>query len=135
MTTQEERIKILNMLQEGVINADQAAKLLEALSSVGSVQKSAPAGPAAISDTTKAPRPGKFFRVRVTDTDSGKTRVNIRLPIGLVGAGLKMGMKFSPEIEGIDPGMLTDFLESGEIGQIVDVFDEEDGEHVEVFIE
>ncbi len=135
MTTQEERIKILTMLQEGVINADQAARLLEALSSAGSVQKSAPAGPAAISDTAKAPRLGKFFRVRVTDTDSGKTRVNIRLPIGLVGAGLKMGMKFSPEIEGIDPGTLTDFLESGEIGQIVDVFDEEDGEHVEVFIE
>jgi len=27
------------------------------------------------------------------------------------------------------------FLTNGEIGQIVDVFDEEDGEHVEVFIE
>jgi hypothetical protein len=30
---------------------------------------------------------------------------------------------------------LINFAESGEIGQIVDVVDEEDGEHVEVFIE
>lgn len=136
MTTQEERIKILSMLQEGVINAEQAAKLLEALGSTGSESKT-PVNPTIPSYDRGGGgyRSGKFFRVRVTDTDTGKTRVNVRLPIGLVGAGLKMGMKFAPEVEGIDPGIITEFLESGEIGQIVDVFDEEDGEHVEVFIE
>ena len=134
MTSPEERIKILSMLQDGVINADQAAKLLEALGSTSAETKS-PASPPAYERSGGSGRPGKFFRVRVTDTDTGKTRVNVRLPVGLVGAGLKMGMKFSPEIEGIDPGVINDFLESGEIGQIVDVFDEEDGEHVEVFIE
>ncbi|MDX9851258.1 MAG: hypothetical protein RBT01_12165 [Anaerolineaceae bacterium] len=136
MTTQEERIKILSMLQDGVINAEQAAKLLEALGSIGGETKSVTASPSTPGyDRGGGFRPGKFFRVRVTDTDTGKTRVNVRLPIGLVGAGIKMGMKFSPEIEGMDPNVLTDFLASGEIGQIVDVFDEEDGEHVEVFIE
>ncbi|HSM23784.1 MAG TPA: hypothetical protein VK856_02875 [Anaerolineaceae bacterium] len=133
MTSPEERIKILSMLQDGVINADQAAKLLEALGSTGSESKSPPTPPSV--ERPGGGRSGKFFRVRVTDTDTGKTRVNVRLPVGLVGAGLKMGMKFSPEIEGIDPNIINEFLESGEIGQIVDVFDEEDGEHVEVFIE
>ncbi len=135
MTTQEERIKILSMLQEGVINAEQAAKLLEALGSTGAESKTSVTPPIPSNDRGGGYRSGKFFRVRVTDTDTGKTRVNVRLPIGLVGAGLKMGMKFAPEVEGIDPGIITEFLESGEIGQIVDVFDEEDGEHVEVFIE
>jgi hypothetical protein len=133
MTSPEERIKILSMLQDGVINADQAAKLLEALGSTSSEPKSPPSPPSV--ERIGGGRPGKFFRVRVTDTDTGKTRVNVRLPVGLVGAGLKMGMKFSPEIEGIDPNIINEFLESGEIGQIVDVFDEEDGERVEVFIE
>jgi hypothetical protein len=133
MTSPEERIKILSMLQDGVINADQAAKLLEALGSTSSEPKSPPSPPSV--ERTGGGRPGKFFRVRVTDTDTGKTRVNVRLPVGLVGAGIKMGMKFSPEIEGIDPNVINEFLESGEIGQIVDVFDEEDGERVEVFIE
>lgn len=135
MTTQEERIKILSMLQEGVINAEQAAKLLEALGSVGSESKTPTSPPSPSYERGGGYRSGKFFRVRVTDTDTGKTRVNVRLPIGLVGAGLKMGMKFAPEIEGINPEELTEMLSSGEIGQIVDVFDEEDGEHVEVFIE
>ena len=135
MTTQEERIKILSMLQEGVINAEQAAKLLEALGSVGSESKTPASPPSPSYERGGGYRSGKFFRVRVTDTDTGKTRVNVRLPIGLVGAGLKMGMKFAPEIEGINPEELSEMLSSGEIGQIVDVFDEEDGEHVEVFIE
>lgn len=132
MATNEERLKILSMLQDGVINADQAAKLLESLTEVSTEQKTPFQK---VDESSSNKRGGKFFRVRVTDTDSGKTRVNIRLPIGLVGAGLKMGMKFSPEIEGIDPEVLKTFLTSGEIGQIVDVFDDEDGEHVEVFIE
>ena len=135
MTSNEERLKILQMLQDGTINADQAAQLLETLGQTGrkSAQGMPPMPP-------MPPRPagaggGRYFRVRVTDTDSGKTRVNVRLPLGLVGAGLKMGMKFAPEIEGMDVEMLQEFLESGELGQIVDVFDDEDGEHVEVFIE
>ena len=135
MTSNEERLKILQMLQDGTINADQAAQLLETLGQTGrkSAQGMPPMPP-------MPPRPagaggGRYFRVRVTDTDSGRTRVNVRLPFGLVGAGLKMGMKFAPEIEGMDVEMLQEFLESGELGQIVDVFDDEDGEHVEVFIE
>lgn len=132
MATNEERLKILSMLQDGVINAEEAARLLQSLSDDNTDSKS---GPTRSHENADMPRSGKYFRVRVTDTDSGKTRVNIRLPIGLVGAGLKMGMKFSPEIEGIDANVLQEFLSNGAIGQIVDVFDDEDGEHVEVFIE
>lgn len=132
MATNEERLKILSMLQDGIISADQAAKLLESLSEENVSPKSSPDRGY---ESNQSSRGGKFFRVRVTDTDSGKTRVNIRLPIGLVGAGLKMGMKFSPDIEGIDAETLQDFLNTGEVGKIVDVFDDDDGEHVEVFIE
>jgi hypothetical protein len=80
-------------------------------------------------------RDNRWLRVRVTDTNSGKTRVNVRLPIGMVSAGVKMGMRFAPNVEGMDPEQLMEFIQSGEIGQIVDVYDDEDGEHVEVFIE
>jgi hypothetical protein len=132
MATNEEKMKILSMLQDGIINADQAAQLLDALSSSdeGSKTQSNPGY-----EATGQKKTGKFFRVRVTDTESGKTRVNVRLPVGMVGAGLKMGMKFSPEIEGLDKDELKSFLESGEVGKIVDVYDDDDGEHVEVYIE
>jgi hypothetical protein len=132
MATNEEKMKILSMLQDGIINADQAAQLLDALSSSNEGSKTQSNSGY---EATGQKKTGKFFRVRVTDTESGKTRVNVRLPVGMVGAGLKMGMKFSPEIEGLDKDELKSFLESGEVGKIVDVYDDDDGEHVEVYIE
>ena len=77
----------------------------------------------------------RWFRVRVTDTDTGRVRVNIRLPVTVVTAGVKLGARFSPEVEGLDMKALMDLIQAGETGQIVDVFDENDGEHVEVFLE
>jgi hypothetical protein len=118
------------MLQEGKITASQAAQLLEALEEIPSPNSIKTPATAAVPS-----RPGKWFRVRVTDTDSGKTRVNVRLPLNMVSAGVKMGMRFSPEVEGLDVNELMAFINSGEVGQIVDVLDDEDGEHVEVFIE
>lgn len=128
MVSSEERIKVLKMVQEGKITAEVAAELLKALDSSSKPRQS--------SESNVLPgSSGRFFRVRVTDTDTGKTRVNVRMPLGMVNAGLRMGMKFSPEVEGLDAERLAEILSSGETGQIVDIFDDEDGEHVEVFIE
>jgi hypothetical protein len=129
MATSEERLKILKMIQEGKITADEGAQLIRALD-----QTRAPVGPAlaVASNPSRTPR---YFHVRVTDTHSGKTRVNVRLPVNLVSAGMKMGAKFSPEIQGLDMEQLSGYINSGEVGKIVDVFDDQDGEHVEVFIE
>ncbi len=130
MVQTEERLRVLKMLQEGKISATEAAQILEALEEIPS--PNAPKTPAAVAVPS---RPGKWFRVLVTDTNTGKTRVNVRLPLNMVSAGVKMGMKFSPEVEGLDVNELMAFINSGEVGQVVDVMDDEDGEHVEVFIE
>ncbi|MEN4010766.1 MAG: hypothetical protein ROW48_01900 [Bellilinea sp.] len=133
-------MKILHLLQEGRISASQAASLLEALDTAAAQTKGASraAGFAPQQPAPPMPPPagsGRWLRVRVTDTDSGKTRVNVRLPLSLVGSGLRMGMRFAPEIDGLDVNELMSFIQSGEIGHLVDVYDDEDGEHVEVYIE
>jgi len=46
-----------------------------------------------------------------------------------------MGAHFAPQIEGRYSDQITNAIQSGITGQILDVFDDEDGEHVEVFIE
>ncbi len=137
MANPEERMKILQMLQEGRITADQAASLLSALDATAAQAKGAPrtSGFPPQPPVPPAVGGGRWLRVRVTDTDSGKTRVNVRLPLNLVGSGLRMGMRFAPEIEGLDVNELMAFIQSGEIGHLVDVYDDEDGEHVEVYIE
>lgn len=137
MATEEERMKILKMIQEGRISAEQGVQLLEALDE--GARRAARSRPGPAAPPPPPPPPGgrgtRWFRVLVTDTNTGKTRVNVRLPIGLVSAGMKMGARFAPQVEGLDAAELMQHLNSGEIGKIVDVYDEADGEHVEVFIE
>lgn len=128
MASSEERMQILKMVQEGKISAAEAAQLLTTLEDIEPRPRSA-----AQPSTTKPQ--GRWLRVRVTDMSTGKVRANIRLPLSMVGPGIKMGMRFSPEMDGLDPEMLSQLIASGEMGQIVDVTDEVDGEHVEVFIE
>jgi len=129
MATTEERVKILKLVQDGKISADQGVQLLEALQDSLKNKAEGPAG------QPKGTQVARWFRVSVTDTDTGKVRVNVRLPVNLITAGVKMGARFSPEVEGLDMDQLMTLIKAGEIGKIVDVVDEKDGEHVEVFLE
>jgi hypothetical protein len=126
MASNEERMKVLKMVQEGKISAEEASKLLEALEQEATSRQQS---------TGETVSSGRWFRVRVTDADSGRTRVNVRMPLGVVNAGIRMGMKFAPELEGVDPQEIISLVQSGEVGQIVDAYDEDDDEHVEIFIE
>jgi len=131
----EERLKSLQMLQEGKISAEQATQLLEALEGARTPVPPMPPVPPEPPLPPRVSGAGRWLRVRVTDSDTNKVRVNLRLPLSVVESGLKMGMRFTPEIQDIDPQELMGILNSGQIGQVVDVYDEKDGEHVEVFIE
>lgn len=133
MSTSEERLKILKMVQEGKLSAEEAIKIIEALDTIP--EKAFPPPPPEPPAAPAARSAPKYLHVRVTDTNTGKVRVNIRLPLTVVSAGMKMGAKFSPEVQGLDMEQLMGFIRSGETGQVVDVLDEEDGEHVEVFVE
>jgi len=133
MVASDERLKVLTMVQEGKITAEQAVDLLEALEeSKSDVRRrsSRPPYPPGFDG-----RPGKWLQMRVTDTDTGKIRVNVRLPLGVVKAGLKMGMRFVPEAEGLDKEELLAAIDEGTVGKIFDLYDDKDGEHIEVFIE
>jgi hypothetical protein len=136
MTTPEERMRILKMIQDGKINAEEGAHLIQALDTQKPPSTGGAGGKTALTqDGRGGAKSARWFRVRVTDTNTGKTRVNVRLPVSLLHAGMKMGARFSPEVQGLDMDQLTQFINSGEVGKVVDVIDDEDGEHVEVFIE
>lgn len=125
MVTSDERLRILKMIQEGKITADEGAKLLSALRE---------ARPVPLHPPVPSTRSGQgWLRVRVTDMATGRTKVNVNLPLGLVDAGMNIATQFAPDI---NFSQIAEAVKSGQLaGKIVDVFDEEDGEHVEVFID
>ena len=73
--------------------------------------------------------------MRVTDSVTGKAKVNINLPIGLVNVGMKIGARFAPEMSEMDAAAIVEAIRSNAMGKIIDVQDETDGEHVEIFLE
>ncbi len=66
---------------------------------------------------------------------TGKHKVNVNIPMGLVNVGLKMGARFAPEMEGIDIDQLTQLIRSGATGKLIEVEDSTDSERVEIFVE
>ncbi len=124
MTADMERMQILKMIEQGLITAQEGARLLGALGEGASPAEGAP------------DRKARWFRVRVTDTRTGKRKVHVNLPLGLVNVGIRMGARFAPQIEDMDLSeILRQIEEEGMQGKIIDVEDEEDGEHVEIFVE
>jgi len=128
MNATDERMLILRMIEDGKISAEEGAKLL------ASVGQESSAHPKAMV-TQKKPGGAQWFRVRVSDSQTGKMKALVNLPIGLMDWGLRVGAQFAPEVEGLDLNELSEILKSGADGKIVEVIDEEDGEHVEIFIE
>ena len=53
-----------------------------------------------------ASRGPRYFHLSVTDTHTGKSRVDVRMPVGVITAGVKLGAHFSPEIHGMDTCLL-----------------------------
>lgn len=128
MATTEERMKILKMIDEGKISAEEGAKLLSALSDSRSRAMTG-------SGLNRSAGTARWLRVKVTDVATGRSKATVQIPISLLDAGLKIGAHFAPEVEGVDLNQLMDAVRSGVTGKLVDVIDDEDGEHVEIFVE
>ena len=129
MTTNDERMRILKMVEQGKISAEVGSRLLDALGAADRKRSSA-AYP-----NSPATGPGRRLRVRVTDAHTGRNKINVTIPASLVDVGLKMGARFAPEMEGFDLTHLGEMVRSGATGKLVEVQDQEDGELVEIFIE
>ncbi len=127
---EEERVRILAMVKEGKITPEEGIKLLEALEI--SVEDQA-------MESTQGK--AKWFRVRITDTRTNKPKVTVNLPISLVDWALRTGTKVASfggadlNGMGINVEELRAAINFGLKGKIVDVMDEESGDHVEVTVE
>lgn len=113
----DERMKILSMLSEGRITAEEAAQLLEALSSGRSSSKARP----------------QWLRIRITE--NGREKVKVNIPLSLARMGIAMlpdSAMVQINAKGIDLHRLLD-EELPAAGKIVDI---EDGDNaVQVYVE
>ena len=134
----ENRRQILDMLASGKITAEEAERLLAAV-------EREPAAPSAAAETRRGDKV-KYLRVVVdaNDQEDGPTKVNVRVPMQLLRAGVKLTSIIPPRAreevnaalrkEGIDVdiGKLTpDSLEEI-VEQLRDLQVDVDHEHAKV---
>jgi hypothetical protein len=99
---EEERLRILGMLSEGKITVEEAGRLLAALQAPEGERMPSDAG-APPADSKLKP---KYLRVQVSEPSGEK--VNVRVPLGLLRAGIKLGALMPEEAKAKVKGKLGD---------------------------
>lgn len=131
MPSAEERLRVLKMIETGQISPEEGVHLL-----AGNEPSQAPAQETSQPQESTGHAPtARWLRVLVTDITSGKTKVNVRLPANLLHAGARLGARLSTQIDGVDMGQLGEYIRDGYTGQVLDVLDEDENEHVQVYLE
>ena len=120
----EEKLRILKMLEEKKISSAEAMELLEALG------KAAPEGGAA--------GRGRTLRIRVYESGSPDPKVNVNVPLGWAKFMApfiegKIKSKLADKGYDIDLGKIQEAIDNQEPMKIIDVQD--GGDKVEIFIE
>lgn len=130
----EERLKILNLLEDGKIKSEEALRLLDALES----------------GEKKSYGKGYFLKVRIYEKEKNSPTVKVNVPLSVAKLASKLSSKFMPKkakeelkSKGINideegfaeiEKLIDGFAGEGRFN-IVDVVDEKEGQRVEVYIE
>jgi hypothetical protein len=120
-TPNEERNRILQMIESGQVSAAQAAQLLDAL--------------APDRERPNERVRNRLVRVRVSDLQSGRQKASVTIPVGLVNVGLRLGARLAPQITNSALEELLRSIERGASGRLLEWQDLEEGERIELFVE
>jgi len=119
MTSAAERLQILRMIAGGQITAEEGEQLLAALDAQ---QQDPPEGTAA-----------RWINIRISDERSGRQRVNVNVPVGLLSVGMQLGARLGT-VNGVDVDALLGRIRSGSQGKLLDIHGD-DGERVEISVQ
>ena len=134
----DDKLRILKMLENGTINASEAAELLNAIQN--EPLEKANAELMSVDTPEGEQKRAKWMRIQVTNTKTDKKMVKIRVPLALIRwAGKSQMLKTINIGDGkkldLDDDLINQALNNGEPGIFVDVEDEDDGEHVIISLE
>ncbi len=119
MASSAERMTILRMIEQGKISAEEGARLLSALGKGQEAESHA--------------RPNAFdatrqVQVRVSDLGTNRQKVNVTLPVGL----LQLAWNWLPASTKVQFEQVQAALNSGIVGRLVEVVDQDSGVRVEI---
>jgi hypothetical protein len=143
----EEIMKVLSMLQEGQITAEQASQLIEALGATDASATSVPPRPPPPGVGAGSGHGKRKHKLRIVVTSPKGDNVNIKIPARLITAGVKIGKYFTKKTDGSDESWesagldwdelgsaVKQMIEDNDEGEIMDIVTEK-GENVKIWLE
>jgi|HigsolmetaAR202D_1030399.scaffolds.fasta_scaffold35378_2 hypothetical protein len=121
MATSDERLRILKLIEQGHVKADEGAQLLEAL------EERPERGRGSTRQQT--------LRIRVSDISNHRQKINVVIPVSLIDIGMKLGARLFPHGGGPTIEDIRRTIDSGITGRVFDIQDLDEGERLELFIE
>jgi hypothetical protein len=128
----EEYMRILKMIEEGKVTAEEGAELMKAIGG-GEGDEKVEAQLAGVKSSLK----GKKLRIKVTDTETGKDKANIRIPLKLAKLAEKLvprEAKSQMKEQGIDLSGILSNIDELVDGPLVDIDANDKDDHVNVSI-
>jgi hypothetical protein len=77
----------------------------------------------------------RWLRIFVSDLTTGKSKVKVNIPFGMVKFGMGVARVFTPEEYSSSLDGITELMAGADSGLLVDVQDEEDNEHVRIYFD
>lgn len=116
------RLRILAMVESQVLSPEAATQMLDLLDQ-RDYQR------AAEMPVWSGPR---NIRIRITSVRSGRTDIDLTLPVGLIKSGIGIASRLIPgRLPELRP--MQEIVDAGYIGPLIDVTDDDD--HIEMFVE
>jgi len=122
-TPNDERNRILQMVESGQVTASEAAQLLDALEQDRQWER-------------LPQRKDRVLRLRVTSLNAKNQKIYLTaaLPVNLIRASLRLGIRLIPQLNESALENLLQSVESEQTGRILDLQDMEKGERLEIFV-
>jgi MFS family permease len=124
-TAVDARLNIMEMLEEGKITAEEAAKLLKQIEEQDTLT---------FRDCDPA-QERRYLRVRISDLGSGTVKADMALPMGLVNTVLSTGGQVCDDLDDLDHRELQTLIERTTANQSVESIERDDDTQVEISVE
>lgn len=145
MASQEERMLILKMIDEGKISADEGARLLAAIQAPEDESSSGSSEEASTSTTSNNiasnfsngrsvanhGSSARNVRLRVSDSHTDQERVDVNVPLKIV----EFGLRFVPETIDDRIENIRTAVNAGKAGPVLDIKDSDGANRVEISLE
>ncbi|NMB55209.1 MAG: hypothetical protein GYA15_10960 [Leptolinea sp.] len=123
--------EIYRKIEQGQISSEEGVRQIKALER----GESGATGTKPEGSRKRRNKKSRWVRIQVSEINSDREKINIRLPVNVVDTGFQMGARFVPNGFDVDINRLIRAIKKGEPGTIIETGNRQSSERVIITLE